>query len=185
VGFRGVPVCSWALAIRVALRPRREGTLSSVEPSRSGCRLIWGAGLLAVVVLVPALVRGQADTEGSTEAGTAWEEKPYQVTDGRIDAGTYEGYRRYQSHCQVCHGPDGLGSSYAPGLIESLAQIGYEGCLEAVMYGIENVTRAEQSVMPAFAEVEEVVKHVDDIYSYLKARADGVIGRGRPERLPD
>jgi methanol metabolism-related c-type cytochrome len=156
--------------------------LSSVDPGRSGCRLIWGAGLLAMAVLVPALVHAQADTAESAEA---WEHKPYQVIDGRVDAGTYNGYRRYQSHCHVCHGPDGLGSSYAPGLIESLAQIGYEGYLEAVMYGIENVTRAEQSVMPAFAEVEEVVKHVDDIYSYLKARADGVIGRGRPERLPD
>ena len=159
--------------------------MSSVDPSRSGFRLIWGAGLLAVVVLVPALAHGQTGTEGSSETGTAWEEKPYRVIDGKVDAGTYNGYRRYQSHCHVCHGPDGLGSSYAPGLIESLARIGYEGYLEAVMYGIENVTQAEQSVMPAFAEVEEVVKHVDDIYSYLKARADGVIGRGRPERLPD
>jgi hypothetical protein len=54
-----------------------------------------------------------------------------------------------------------------------------------VIDGIENVSQSQQLVMPAFAEVEEVVNHVDDIYSYLKARADGVIGRGRPERLPD
>jgi hypothetical protein len=38
--------------------------------------------------------------------------------------------------------------------------------------------------MPAFGEIEDVVNYVDDIYSYLKARADGVSGRGRPERLP-
>ena len=119
------------------------------------------------------------------QPGIAWEDKPYEVVDGKVDSGTYDGYRRYQSHCHVCHGPDGLGSSYAPPLIESLAQIGYDGYLEAVMYGIENVSQVEQSVMPAFAEVDEVVNHVDDIYSYLKARADGVIGRGRPERLPN
>ena len=105
------------------------------------------------------------------------------MSDGTVDAGTYDGYRRYQSDGHVCHGPDGRGSSYAPGLIDALAQIGYEGYLEAVMYGIENVTRAQQSVMPAFAEVTEVVNHVEHIYSYLKARADGVIGRSRPERL--
>jgi methanol metabolism-related c-type cytochrome len=159
--------------------------LSRIDPIRRGRRLFWGGGLLAVAVLVPALVHAQADTRESAQTGVAWKDQPYQVIDGKVDAGTYDGYRRYQSHCHVCHGPDGLGSSYAPGLIESLAQIGYEGYLEAVMYGIENVTQAQQSVMPAFAEVEEVVDHVDDIYSYLKARADGVIGRGRPERLPN
>ena len=60
-----------------------------------------------------------------------------------------------------------------PGYSSPLAQIGYEGYLEAVMYGVENVTRAEQSVTPAFAEVEEVVKHVDDIYSYLRRAPTG------------
>ena len=54
-----------------------------------------------------------------------------------------------------------------------------------MLYGIEKVSHDQQSVMPALAEVEEVVNHVDDIYSYLKARADGVIGRGRPKRLAD
>ena len=147
-----------------------------------------------LVALWPALVaqlprRDPPDDESSRRTPpkprSPGRDKPYEVVDGKVDSGTYDGYRRYQSHCHVCHGPDGLGSSYAPPLIESLAQIGYDGYLEAVMYGIENVSQAQQSVMPAFAEVEEVVNHVDDIYSYLKARADGVIGRGRPERLPD
>jgi hypothetical protein len=38
--------------------------------------------------------------------------------------------------------------------------------------------------MPAFGEVTDVMEYIDDIYAYLKARADGVVGRGRPERLP-
>ena len=33
-------------------------------------------------------------------------------------------------------------------------------------------------------EDPNVMLYVDDIYAYLKARADGVIGRGRPDRLP-
>jgi mono/diheme cytochrome c family protein len=160
--------------------------MSSVDPIRVSSRFLWRAGL-AAVVLVPALVHAQGNTgpEKVGETGAAWEDKPYQVIDGKVDSGTYDGYRRYQSHCHVCHGPDGLGSSYAPPLIELLAQIGYDGYLEAVMDGIENVSQSQQLVMPAFAEVEEVVNHVDDIYSYLKARADGVIGRGRPQRLPN
>ena len=48
------------------------------------------------------------------------EETPYQIIDGKVDFGTYNGFRRYHSHCHVCHGPDGLGSSYGPALTESL-----------------------------------------------------------------
>jgi methanol metabolism-related c-type cytochrome len=173
--------------------------LSSFELLRPPDRLLWGAAVVAVVVVLgraPAPVQAQADADpGQTEqreeiveeaaaTGEAWEDKPYTVVDGKVDFGTYNGYRRYHSHCHVCHGPDGLGSSYAPALVQSIPQIGYEGYLEAVIYGIENVTQAQQSVMPAFGEVEDVVNYVDDIYSYLKARADGVVGRGRPERLP-
>ncbi|TIY04589.1 MAG: cytochrome C, partial [Mesorhizobium sp.] len=28
-----------------------------------------------------------------------------------------------------------------------------------------------------------VAPYIDDIYAYLQARADGALGRGRPERL--
>ena len=38
--------------------------------------------------------------------------------DGTVDWYTYSGYRRYHSECHVCHGPDGMGSSYAPALKE-------------------------------------------------------------------
>jgi hypothetical protein len=38
--------------------------------------------------------------------------------------------------------------------------------------------------MPPFGHVEDVVMYLDDIYGYLKARSDGALGRGRPERLP-
>jgi methanol metabolism-related c-type cytochrome len=122
--------------------------------------------------------------EQQAETEVDWEEKPYEVVDGKVDFGTYNGYRRYHSFCHVCHGPDALGSSYAPALIESIPQIGYQGYLEAVIYGVENVSQSQQSVMPAFGEVADVVNYIDDIYAYLKARADGAIGRGRPERLP-
>jgi methanol metabolism-related c-type cytochrome len=147
--------------------------------------------------LAPALVHAQADAdpgkaesredlveEAQAGADVPWEDKPYTVVDGKVDLGTYNGYRRYHSSCHVCHGPDALGSSYAPAMTESIPQIGYEGYLEAVIYGIENVSQSQQSVMPAFGEVPDVANYVDDIYSYLKARADGAIGRGRPQRLP-
>ena len=46
----------------------------------------------------------------------------YHVTnDGKkLDWYTYSGYRRYHAECHVCHGPDGMGSTYAPALKDSL-----------------------------------------------------------------
>jgi len=45
------------------------------------------------------------------------------------------------------------------------------------------VNTSAENVMPAFGEVEDVVSYLDDMYAYLKARSDGVVGRGRPERF--
>jgi methanol metabolism-related c-type cytochrome len=125
-----------------------------------------------------------AAEEDAGDEEVDWEDKPYEYIDGKVDFGTYNGFRRYHASCHVCHGPDGLGSTYAPPLIESIPRIGYDGYLEAVVNGIKNVNTSAQSVMPAFGEDPNVMNYVDDIYAYLKARADGVIGRGRPDRLP-
>jgi methanol metabolism-related c-type cytochrome len=136
-----------------------------------GCRFwlgvvaaAWAAGALAV----------------STPAGAQDEEKPYSVVDGKVDQGTYNGWRRYHASCHTCHGPDGLGSSYAPSLVD--APMSYDDFTEVVMNGRENVTTSQQNVMPAFGMVMDVAMYVDDIYGYLQARADGALGRGRPQR---
>jgi methanol metabolism-related c-type cytochrome len=167
--------------------------LPSVQLIRLRGRLSRGAEIAVVVVALggaPALVHAQADTdpgnaaESAGDSGEAWEDKPYTVVDGKVDFGTYDGYRRYEAYCLRCHGPDGAGSSYAPALAESLKALSYEQSLETVVYGRKNVSASQQSVMPAFGEAIDVMENIDDIYSYLKARADGVVGRGRPERLP-
>lgn len=110
------------------------------------------------------------------------DEKPYEVIDGKVDKGTYNGYRRYHASCHTCHGPDGLGSSYGPSMVDSLKTLSYDAFLEIVANGRENVSQSQQNVMPAFGLVEDVMLYIDDIYGYLKARSDGAIGRGRPER---
>jgi methanol metabolism-related c-type cytochrome len=118
----------------------------------------------------------------ATPSGAQDEERPYSVVNDKVDQGTYNGWRRYHASCHTCHGPDGLGSSYAPNLVDSLKVISYEEFAEVVINGRENVTTSQQSVMPAFGMVMDVATYIDDIYGYLQARADGVLGRGRPER---
>jgi methanol metabolism-related c-type cytochrome len=152
--------------------PVRPGTTSQEKAGGSMFRRL--TSLLAVAVAATGLL-GPAGAR-------AQEEKPYSVVDGKVDKGTYNGYRRYHSSCHTCHGPDGMGSSYAPNLVESLQRITYEDFTNVVINGRQNVTGTQKNVMPAFGLVEDVALYVDDIYAYLKARADGAIGRGRPVR---
>ena len=56
---------------------------------------------------------------------------------------------------------------------------------DIVINGRTNVNTASENVMPPFGEVEDVVLYLDDMWAYLKARADGVLGRGRPPRVDD
>lgn len=141
-------------------------------PSRRSSR--WAILLASALGLLMPGVSSQA----------ADEETPYEIIDGKVDFGTYNGFRRYHSHCHVCHGPDGLGSSYGPALTESLKDLTYDDYMEIVVNGRQNVDQTQQSVMPAFGLVEDVMMSVDDIYNYLKARSDGALPRGRPARLP-
>jgi methanol metabolism-related c-type cytochrome len=111
------------------------------------------------------------------------EPKPYTVENGKVDKATYNGWRRYTESCLRCHGPDGAGSSYAPDLTDSLKHLSEEQFKEVVVNGRQNVSTSAENVMPAFGEVEDVMLYLDDIYAYLKARSDGVVGRGRPDRI--
>lgn len=136
------------------------------------------ASKLFALALV-ALAGGTIPAIGAVGA----EEKPYVVKDGKVDRATYNGWRRYTESCLRCHGPDGAGSSYGPNLLHSLESMSEEDFKEVVVNGRENVTAATTSVMPPFAHVEDVMLYIEDIYAYLKARSDGVLDRGRPERF--
>src|SRR6201984_30569 len=103
-------------------------------------------------------------------------------SDGTVDWYTYSGYRRYHSECHVCHGPDGMGSSYAPALKDSLKHMSYGEFLAIVAAGRENVSTAQENVMPSFGNNKNVVCYLDDIYVYLRARANDATGRGRPQK---
>ncbi len=116
-----------------------------------------------------------------TSAVAAEDDKPYNVdAEGRIDWYTYSGFRRYHAICHTCHGPAGLGGSFAPNLLDTIKTQGYGKYLEIVVNGRTNVSTTTQSSMPSFARDPNVMCFVDDIYAYLVARADGVLKRGRP-----
>jgi mono/diheme cytochrome c family protein len=91
-----------------------------------------------------------------------------------------QGYLVYTARCMPCHGPDGLGSSFAPSLVRAAERRTFAQFEETVRNGRSLLPG---QVMPPFGGDEQVMAHVDDIWRYLKARADGALGRGRPEVL--
>ena len=130
----------------------------------------------AIAVGIAALLVGGIG--GTIGNGAQVAPVPYRVIDGKVDESTYNGYRRYHAACNHCHGPDGLGSSFGPSLVDAPLEV--DAFRAAVLEG----RGTGASVMKGFAQDANVEPHVDDIYAYLRARADGALGRGRPTRLP-
>jgi methanol metabolism-related c-type cytochrome len=107
------------------------------------------------------------------------------ASDGTADWYTFSGFRRYHSECHVCHGPDGEGSTYAPSLVESLKTMSYPEFMLIVATGKEEIRTDKQAKMPAMGDNRNVACYLEDLYVYLKARADGVLPRGRPAKHAD
>ena len=102
-----------------------------------------------------------------------------------MDWYTYSGYRRYHSECHVCHGPDGMGSTYAPALTNSLKTMSYGDFVSVVASGRKNVSTSQENVMPALGDNPNVACYMDDLYIYLRARANDAVGRARPAKKED
>jgi mono/diheme cytochrome c family protein len=132
--------------------------------------------LLALLAAVACVLAGEVGAAAGPEPA-AGQDKLYRIVDGKVDKRTYNGYRRYNSICIHCHGPDGIGSSFRPSLIA--APLDLPAFRQVVLAGRTN----GNSVMKGFAGDGNVEPYIEDIYAYLQARSDGALGRGRPARL--
>ena len=105
--------------------------------------------------------------------------QPYIVTNGNeLDADTYKGFQLYRNWCARCHGTYGQGM-VGPNLAESLNKISYEEFVQTVAKGINKFY-----VIPLLKEdlwaLERFRVGRQQIYRYLKARADGAVGVEKP-----
>ena len=151
----------------------------------------FAPAILVAVVLAFGVTRAAADGSGDPKAVKEDNGKYFDKddtptfkieNDGTVDWNTYSGFRRYHSDCHVCHGPDGEGSTYAPGLKDALKSISYADFVGAVASGRKNVNTAAEKVMPAFGTNPNVMCYIDDIFIYLRARANDTVSRGRPAK---
>lgn len=111
----------------------------------------------------------------------------YRVTkDGTVDWSSYSGFKRYHDvgGCVQCHGPEGRGSSYGPVLVDRLKTIPFSEFFTTVASGKRDVGASGGTTltMPAMGDDKNVFCFINDIYTYLRGRSQGVIPRGRPQK---
>ncbi len=140
---------------------------------RFGSAFVWSGLAWSVLLCVFCLNAGVVAQEAAITG------KLYRIVDGKVDARTYDGYRRYHAVCNHCHGPDGMGSSFGPSLVDRLPGI------ETFRGIVRDGQSSGAAVMKGYSGDPNVAPYVDHIYAYLEARADGALGRGRPVRFGD
>ena len=131
----------------------------------------------------------------------------YRLVEGKVDAGTYTGWRVFHTTCYGCHGVDAVGTDLAPNLVERIKTMTPRAFAGKVLTSyrialpsseakgedrtgvrdamLEEVMRQQrgargQIVMPAWDTDAAVSPHVLDLFAYLSARADGKLGPGKP-----
>ena len=150
----------------------------------------------ALVILAGAFAGTAAYADGSGDPAAASSDNgkyadkdgnpTYKISpDGTVDWYTYLRLSPLSFGLPCLHGPNGEGSSYAPALANSLKTLSYADFVNIVTNGRKNVDAANDKVMPSFATNVNVMCYIDDIYVYLRARANDAIPGGRPPSHED
>jgi cytochrome c5 len=165
---------------------------------------------LALALVVLAAWASQARAQAQAQARDEPMPGDYRVEGGRVDRGTYSGWRLYHTACYGCHGVGGGGTDIAPNLVERIQTLAPRGFATRVLTSyritpytpdgsaeerqaereaqLEEVLRRErssrgQALMPAWDADDKVAPHVLDLYAYLTARAYAGLGPGKPRLL--
>ncbi len=115
----------------------------------------------------------------SAAAVAARADKPYQLVDGKISSNAIEGWKTYNGGgCGVCHGKGGMGG-VGPNLSESLTtKLSEDDFKNIVIHG-----KPGTLMRPNNAN-KRVMDNLDNLYAYLVARADGVLGTENLIKFP-
>ncbi|PHS69478.1 MAG: cytochrome C [Methylophaga sp.] len=125
---------------------------------------------LVLAISVTTLIMGAISVQA--------QEQPYVVTDGnKLDADSYKGFKLFRNWCARCHGTYGQGM-VGPNLADSLNVISKEEFFDVVEHGKSGSIGS----MPAWKANIKVIEGREQLYSYLKARADGAIGVVKPKK---
>jgi hypothetical protein len=143
-----------------------------------------------------------------THLASAQQPGEYRIVKGKVDAGTYVGWKLFHSTCYGCHGVDATGTDLAPNLLKRVQNMTPRAFVTKVLTSyrivlpdtdaqspdaspsardrtIDDILRRDRRskirvVMPAWGGDPNVTPHVLDLFAYLTARADGKLAPGTP-----
>lgn len=133
----------------------------------------------ALVMALAAVVLGVATAWGQSRGGDG----PWCSRDAacQVDTATFVGWRVFETHCAGCHGQSGVGSRFAPELGSRMRGMTQREFSVALREGY----RGLQGRMTPRADNRDVARYVDELWSYLRARASGDLGPGPLERFSE
>ena len=113
---------------------------------------------------------------GGNDDAVAADDKPYQIINGNIDNNTLEGWKTYNGGgCGGCHGRGGSG-----GVASNLAASPIIKNDDRDKFKDYVTNGYPGTLMKPHKNDGRVMDNLDNLYNYLKARVDGVLG---PENL--
>ena len=121
---------------------------------------------------------GLQELAAGQEKSSADEKTLYTVVDGyKVDPDTMNGFRAWRAAaCDRCHGANQEGL-VGPSLVQSMKTISKEDFVKAIRDGVLD------KGMQSFGNSKTVMDNIDNLYAYLKGRADGAITRAKVEEI--
>ncbi len=127
------------------------------------------AAVVTAVVLLGA---------GARDAGAQATDQYHIAPKDTVAQDVYNGWKQYELNCARCHGEYAVGTSFAPALIVSLKEGGTMPTKE--MFVTTVCAGRPEKGMPGWCALGLEMDKIENIYKYVKGRADNKISAGRP-----
>lgn len=166
--------------LRVAF-PLRAHSRRSPMPGCFPHHRAVAVALSVVLVVGRALSDAVAVAAQSAEPATAdaaYFQAYHTVPRDTVTPAVYQGWKQYALNCARCHGDYGVGTSFAPALIESVKPAGTIPTAELFLTTVCG-GRPDKG-MPAWCALGLDMGAIQGIYAYLLERSGGRVGLGRP-----
>ena len=126
----------------------------------------------------PARAQGSDTSAVAAANDSSWFAMYHRAPEDTLAAATYEGWKQFELNCSRCHGQDAEGTSFAPSLVQALGRDGPVQT-EAIFLSIA-CNGVPGTGMPSWCKLGLGKPQLQQIYSYVKGRANGTIHPGRP-----
>jgi mono/diheme cytochrome c family protein len=132
----------------------------------------WFARVVAFLLVLLGLAAGASPAQAQAA-------DPYHpAARDTLSVEAYQGWKQFELNCSRCHGEYAVGTSFAPALVVSLRD---GGTIPTKEIFIQTVCAGRpEKGMPSWCALGLEMDKINNIYAYVKGRADGKIHAGRP-----